>query len=88
MMESGRSAGVLIDFNSWQVGAILNYPLETWIPGGWRVSIEADVFLKAVFETVGGAKAFLQLRLLLPAPIGIIDVKERKQLCKGAKLTW
>ena len=58
------------------------------IPDGWRVSIEADVFLKAVFETVGGAKAFLQLRLLLPAPIGIIDVKERKQLCEGAKLTW
>ena len=44
--------------------------------------------MKAVFETVGGAKAFLQLRLLLPAPIGIIDVKERKQLSKGAKLTW
>ena len=44
--------------------------------------------MRAVFETVGEAKAFLQLRLLLPAPIGIIDVKERKQLCKGAKLTW
>ena len=29
MMESGRSAGVLIDFNSWQVGAVLSASLET-----------------------------------------------------------
>ena len=32
MIESGRSAGVLIDFNSWQVGAVLNDPLETLEP--------------------------------------------------------
>ena len=34
MMESGRSAGVLIDFNSWQAGVVLNASLVTLVPDG------------------------------------------------------